>query len=410
MATKEEIEKLLEGIDFKALTADQITGENGLLKVLTKRIIEKAMLAEMNQHLGYNKHDPAGKNTGNSRNGKSRKSIITDQGDVEIEVPRDRNSEFEPQIIKKHQRRFEGFDDKIISMYGRGMTTRDIQDHLKDIYGVEISPEFISTVTDAVIEDVREWQNRLLDSFYAIVYFDAIVVKARTDGRVTNKAVYTAIGVNLQGNKEALGLWIGENEGAKFWGGIITELKNRGVKDILIACIDGLKGLPEAINALYPDTRIQLCIVHMVRNSSKYVSFKERKLICADLKKIYTSATEREASQELDYFAEKWDKKYPMISKSWRVNWNNLNEFFSYPDEIRKVIYTTNAIESLNFSLRKVIKNRAAFPTDEAVIKLLYLALTNASKKWTMPIRDWGMALNQFALYFGDRVPLCVEV
>jgi putative transposase len=291
-------------------------------------------------------------------------------------------------------------------MYGRGMTTRDIQAHLKDIYGVEISPEFISTVTDAVIDDVREWQNRPLDPFYAIVYFDAIVIKARNDGRVTNKAVYTAIGVNTQGKKETLGLWISENEGAKFWTGIMTELRNRGVNDILIACIDGLKGLPEAINALFPDTRIQLCIVHMVRNSTKYVSYKERKTMCADLKKIYSAATEREGIQELDAFAEKWDRKYPIISKSWRTNWDNLNEFFSYPGEIRKVIYTTNAIESLNSSLRKVTKNRSAFPTDDAVMKLLYLALTNASKKWTMPIRDWGAAMNQFSIYFGERVPL----
>lgn len=406
MATRDEIEKLLEGIDFKTLTADQITGENGLLKILTKRIVEKAMNVEMEEHLGYAKHDPTGRNNGNSRNGKSKKSIITDQGDLEIEVPRDRDGEFEPQIIKKHQRRFEGFDDKIISMYGRGMTTRDIQDHLGDIYGVEVSPEFISKVTDAVIEEVREWQNRPLDPFYAIVYFDAIVIKARSDGRVINKAVYTAIGVNNEGKKEALGLWISENEGAKFWAGIMAELKNRGVRDILIACIDGLTGLPEAINAIFPDTRIQLCIVHMIRNSTKYVSYKERKVLCADLKKIYTAATEREGLQGLDAFAEKWDRKYPMISKSWRTHWDNLNEFFSYPNEIRKVIYTTNAIESLNFSLRKVTKNRSAFPTDDAVMKLLYLALTNASKKWTMPIRDWGAALNQFAIYFGERVPL----
>ncbi|MBN2403918.1 MAG: IS256 family transposase [Spirochaetes bacterium] len=406
MATEEDIEKLLEGIDFKNLTAEQLTGKNGLLKVLTKRLVEKAMTSEMDQHLGYPKHDPAGKNSGNSRNGKSKKSIITDHGSIPIEVPRDRNGDFEPQIVKKRQRRFDGFDDKIISMYGRGITTRDIQSHLKDIYGVEVSPEFISNVTDAVIEDAREWQNRPLDPFYAIVYFDAIIVKGRSESRVVNKAVYTAIGVNIQGKKEALGLWISENEGAKFWAGIMTELKNRGVTDILIACIDGLKGLPEAINSLFPKTRIQLCIVHMIRNSTKFVSYKERKEICTDLKKIYSAITEEEGSLALDSFGEKWDKKYPMISKSWRTNWNNLNEFFGYPDSIRKIIYTTNAIESLNFSLRKVTKNRSAFPTDDAIIKLLYLSLTNASKKWTMPIRDWGTALNQFAIYFGERVPL----
>jgi len=403
---EQDLEKLLDSIDFKNLTADQITGENGLLKLLTKRIIQKAMTSEIDDHLGYTKHDPEGRNSGNSRNGKSKKTIITDQGDLQIEIPRDRNGEFEPQIIKKHQRRFEGFDDKIISMYGRGMTTRDIQDHLKDIYGVEVSPEFISKVTDAVIEDVKEWQNRPLDPFYAIVYFDALVTKSRQDGRVINKAVYTAIGVNAEGKKDPLGLWISENEGAKFWAGIMTELKNRGVNDILIACIDGLKGLPDAIQTIFPNTRIQLCIVHMVRNSTRFVSYKERKALCIDLRKVYTAATEREAVQALDEFGAKWDKKYPMISKSWRSNWDNLNEFFSYPNEIRKAIYTTNAVESLNYSLRKVTKSRAAFPTDEAVLKLLYLALTNASRKWTMPIHDWGAALNQFALFFGGRVPL----
>jgi putative transposase len=403
---EQDLEKMLESIDFKNLTAEQITGENGLLKLLTKRIIQKAMTSEIDDHLGYTKHDPEGRNSGNSRNGKSKKTIITDQGDLQIEIPRDRNGEFEPQIIKKHQRRFEGFDDKIISMYGRGMTIRDIRDHLKDIYGVEVSPEFISKVTDAVIEDVKEWQNRPLDPFYAIVYFDALVTKSRQDGRVSNKAVYTAIGVNVEGKKDPLGLWISENEGAKFWAGIMTELKNRGVNDILIACIDGLKGLPDAIQTIFPNTRIQLCIVHMVRNSTRFVSYKERKALCTDLKKVYTAATEREAVQALDEFGVKWDKKYPMISKSWRSNWDNLNEFFSYPDEIRKAIYTTNAVESLNYSLRKVTKSRAAFPTDEAVLKLLYLALTNASRKWTMPIHDWGAALNQFALFFGGRVPL----
>ena len=403
---EQDLEKMLESIDFKNLTAEQITGENGLLKLLTKRIIQKAMTCEIDQHLGYTKHDPDGRNSGNSRNGNSKKTILTEQGDLRIEIPRDRNGEFEPQIIKKHQRRFEGFDDKIISMYGRGMTTRDIQEHLKEIYGVEVSPEFISKVTDEVIEDVKEWQNRPLDPFYAIVYFDAIVMKSRQDGRVINKSVYTAIGVNGEGKKDPLGLWISENEGAKFWAGIMTELKNRGVNDILIACIDGLKGLPDAIQTLFPNTRIQLCIVHMVRNSTRFVSYKERKALCTDLRKVYTAATEREAVQSLDEFGAKWDKKYPMISKSWRSNWDNLNEFFSYPDEIRKAIYTTNAVESLNYSLRKVTKSRAVFPTDEAVLKLLYLALTNASRKWTMPIHDWGAALNQFALFFGGRVPL----
>ena len=408
MATTKDslIEDLLKDIDFSKLTTEQITGESGLLKQLTKRIVEAAMNAEMKDHLGYEINNPDGNNTGNSRNGTSKKKILTELGDVDIAIPRDRNGEYEPQIIKKHQRRFEGFDDQIISMYGRGMTTRDIQGHIKDIYGVDVSPDLISNVTDEVLKDVNEWQNRLLDKTYPVVYFDALVVNGRTEGKVAKKAVYVALGLNMQGKKDVLGLWIGESEGAKFWMGIMTELKNRGVGDILIACIDGLKGLPEAINAVYPQTHIQLCIVHMIRNSTKYVSYKERKIICADLKQIYSAVSEKQGLDALDDFAEKWDGKYPMISKSWKNNWANLSEFFAYPPDIRKIIYTTNAIESLNFSLRKVTKNRSAFPNDDAIFKIMYLALTNASKKWTMPIREWGAALNQFAVYFGDRITM----
>lgn len=407
MAKKEEeINRLLSGIDFKNLTTEEITGPDGLIKTLIKRVVEQAMNAEMTNHLGYEKHKAVPDKTSNSRNGTSSKTVKTEIGDVDINVPRDRDSAFEPQIVKKHQRRFEGFDDKIISMYARGMTTRDIQGHLMDIYGVEVSPDLISDVTNSIIDDVREWQNRPLDNVYPVVFLDAIVVKGRTDGKVINKSVYTAIGINMQGNKEVLGLWISESEGAKFWLGIITELSNRGIKDILIACIDGLKGFPEAINSIFPQTRIQLCIVHMVRNSTKYVTWKERKSICADLRNIYEAPTEQAGLEALDGFAEKWDKKYPMISKSWKNNWENLNEFYAYPADIRKAIYTTNAIESLNSSLRKVTQKRSAFPTDDAIYKVLYLALNNVSKKWTMPIRNWGAALNQFAIYFGNRVPM----
>lgn len=402
----EAIEKLLDGIDFKNLTTEQISGPDGLLKQLTKRLIEKAMNAEMTEHLGYEKHETAEKRVSNSRNGKSKKTVITDDGDIEIDIPRDRNGEFEPQIIQKHQKRFNGFDQKIISMYSFGMTVRDIQQHLKEIYGVDVSPELISQVTNEIIEDVRAWQNRTLENLYPIVFFDALVVKGRFDGKVSNRSVYTAIGVNLEGKKEVLGLWIAETEGAKFWLGITNELKNRGLNDILIACIDGLKGFPEAINATFPETRIQLCIVHMVRNSVKFVSWKDYKAVCADLKKIYRAPTETEALASLDDFSVKWDAKYPLISKSWRNNWENLNVFFDYPDFIRKAIYTTNAIESLNSSLKKVTQKRSAFPNDEAIYKILYLALTRASKKWSMPIRDWGAAINQFAIFFGDRVPL----
>lgn len=405
--TKDElIEQLLKDVDFSKLTPEQITGESGLLKQLTKRIVEKAMNAEMKDHLGYEINNPDGNNTGNSRNGTSKKTILTEIGDIDLSIPRDRNGKYDPKIVKKHQRRFDGFDDKIISMYARGMTTRDIQGHLKDIYGVDVSPDLISIVTDDVLKDVKEWQNRVLDKTYPVVYFDALVVNGRTEGKAAKKSVYIALGLDMQGKKDVLGLWIGETEGAKFWMGIASELKNRGVDDILIACIDGLKGLPEAINAVYPQTHIQLCIVHMIRNSTRFVSYKERKNICADLKLIYSATTEKQGHDALDDFATKWDGKYPMISKSWKSNWANLSEFFAYPPDIRKIIYTTNSIESLNFSLRKVTKNRSAFPNDDAIMKIMFLALTNASKKWTMPIREWGAALNQFAVYFGDRVPM----
>jgi len=404
--SKDPFDKILDEIDFNNLSAEEITGPNGLLKQLSKRMIEKAMEAEMNNHLGYEKHHRSKTTSANFRNGNSKKTVTTEIGDVPIDVPRDRNGEFEPKIIPKHQRRFEGFDEKIISMYGLGMTTRDIQKHLYEIYNVEVSPELISNVTDAIMDDVREWRNRPLDDIYPIVFFDALVVKGRTDGRVLNKSVYTAIGINMEGEKEVLGLWIAETEGAKFWMSVITELNNRGLNDILIACIDGLKGFPEAINSIYPQTRIQLCIVHMVRNSTRFVSWKDRRELCKDLKKIYTAVTEDEALNELENFAEKWNSKYPMIYKSWKENWENLNEFFNYPDYIRKAIYTTNAIESLNSSLKKVTKKRSAFPTDDAIYKVLYLALMNASKKWTMPIRDWGAALNQFAIHFEGRVKI----
>jgi putative transposase len=403
MAIKKElIEELLK--DYK--NPIDLLGENGLLKQLTKSLVETALESEITQDLGYSKYDKSGYNSGNSRNGKSKKIIKSDQGNIEIEVPRDRNSEFEPQIIQKGQNRFEGFDDKILSMYSRGMTTRDIKDHLKDIYQVEVSADFISKVTDAVLEDVKEWQNRPLEKIYPIVYLDCLVVKVRDEGRIINKSVFIAIGVTLEGQKEVLGLWIERNEGAKFWLSVITELKNRGVEDIYIACVDGLKGFPEAINTIYPETEVQLCIVHMVRNSLKYVSYKVKKELAKDLKSIYRAVNAESAEKALNDFSAKWDEKYPMISRSWRSNWDKIIPFLSYPNEIRRVIYTTNAIESLNMTLRKVIKNRASFPNDTAVFKLLYLALERISKKWTMPIKEWGCALNQFAIIYGDRVPV----
>lgn len=403
MATTDELLDILMK-DYKK--PEDLIGENGLLKQLTKRLLERAMQAEMTDHLGYDKHAPAGKNSGNSRNGTSKKTVTGEFGNLDISVPRDRNSTFEPIIIPKGESRFTGFDDKIISMYARGMTTRDIQGHLQEIYGVDVSPTLISQVTDAISEEVKLWQNRPLDEVYPIVYLDAVRIKVRHDSRVINKAVYLGIGVNIHGIKEVLGMWTAENEGAKFWLQIVTELKNRGVKEIFIACVDGLKGFPEAIESVFPQTQVQLCIVHMVRHSLNYVSWKQRKEVADDLKTIYQAPTVDMAAENLETFAAKWDASHPTIAKSWRNNWERIIPLFSYPPEIRKAIYTTNAIESLNMSLRKVTKNRGHFPSDDAMFKLLYLALKNIAKKWTMPIRDWKSALNQFSIIFEGRMPV----
>ncbi len=386
-------------------TPEEIIGENGLLQQLTKAVLQRALQAEMTLHLGHEKHSAVSNKGGNARNGSSAKPIKGEFGTMPIEIPRDRDSSFEPVIIPKGQTRFPGFDDRIISLYSRGLTTREIQGHLEEIYGVEVSPALISTVTDAVAEEVKIWQNRPLDAVYPIVYMDAIRVKARGNGHVVNKAVYLAVGINLDGAKEVLGMWVSENEGAKFWLQVVTELKNRGLQDIFIACVDGLKGFPEAIETVYPKTQVQLCIVHMVRNSLRFVSWKQRKEVAADLRLIYQSATAEQAEMELTSFEAKWDKTHPTISQSWRRNWPQVIPFFAYPPDIRKVIYTTNAIESLNMSLRKVTKNRGSFPNDEAMLKLLYLALNNIAKKWTLPIRDWKAAMNRFTILFEDRMP-----
>ncbi len=402
MATTEQLLDILMK-DYKK--PEDLIGENGLLKQLTKRLLERAMQAELTEHLGYEKHAPQGKNTGNSRNGGYKKTITGDFGNLEVTTPRDRNSSFEPVILPKGETRFTGFDDKIISMYARGMTTRDIQGHLQEIYGIDVSPALISQVTDAVSEEVLLWQNRPLDEVYPIVYLDAIRIKVRHDSRVINKAVYLAIGISMDGIKEVLGMWTAENEGAKFWLQVVTELKNRGVKDIFIACVDGLKGFPEAIESIFPKTQIQLCIVHMVRHSLNYVSWKQRKEVADDLKTIYQAPTVELAERNLEAIAAKWDTSHPSIAKSWRNNWERIIPLFSYPEDIRKAIYTTNAIESLNMSLRKVTKNRGHFPSDEAMFKLIYLALKNIAKKWAMPIRDWKSALNQFSILFDGRMP-----
>jgi len=384
---------------------EDLIGENGLLKQLTKQLLERAMAAEMTEHVGYEKHDAEGDNSGNSRNGKSAKTLKGTFGEIVLETPRDRNGTFEPQIIEKHQTRFTGFDANIISLYARGLSTREIQQHLEEIYHVEVSPALISNVTEEVIDEVRAWQNRQLEAVYPIMYLDAIQFKVRDTGHVKNKAIYLAIGLTMEGLKEVLGLWIAQTEGAKFWLQVVTELKNRGVSDIFIACVDGLKGFPEAIESVFPQTTVQLCIVHLVRHSLNYVGWKQRREVAADLKLIYTAATDGEAEQRLAEFSLKWDQKFPMIAKSWRSNWARVIPFFAHPPEIRKIIYTTNAIESLNMSLRKVTKARGSFPNDEAVSKLLYLALRNIAKKWTMPVYDWKAALNRFAIIYENRLP-----
>ena len=396
--------ELLDSLLADYRKPEDLIGENGLLKQLTKLLVEKALEAEMADHLGHGKNEPVENAAGNTRNGKSKKTLKGDFGQLPIEIPRDRHGTFEPQLIPKHQTRWTGFDDKILSLYARGMTVREIQSHLEEMYGTEVSPTLISSVTDAVIDEVKAWQARPLDALYPIVYLDCIHVKVR-DGSVRVKAVYLAIGINLAGQKEVLGLWIAQTEGAKFWLQVVTELKNRGIQDIFIACVDGLKGFPEAIETVYPKTAVQLCIVHMVRYSLNYVSWKLRAEVAAGLKSIYTAATQEEAERQLDEFEQKWGVDYPSIVKSWRSNWQRIIPFFDYPPEIRKVIYTTNAIESVNMSLRKITKNRGSFPSDDALLKLFYLAINNISKKWTMPIRDWKAALNRFNIQFEDRMP-----
>jgi putative transposase len=397
----ELIDSLLSG--YKK--PEDLIGEHGLLKQLTKALVERALEAEMEAHLGHAKHESVANAAGNTRNGKSRKTLKGEFGELPVEIPRDRHGSFEPQLIPKHQTRWNGFDEKILSLYARGMTVREIQGHLEEMYGTEVSPTLISSVTDAVADEVKTWQSRPLDALYPIVYLDCIHVKVRDAGAVRAKAVYLALGINMAGEKELLGIWIAQTEGAKFWLQVVTELKNRGVQDIFIACVDGLKGFPEAIETVYPKTAVQLCIVHMVRYSLNYVSWKLRNEIAADLRIIYTAATVEEAEQRLDEFEAKWGEAYPPIVKSWRSNWPRLIPFFDYPPEIRKVIYTTNAIESVNMSLRKITKNRGSFPSDEALLKLFYLALNNIRKKWTMPIRDWKAALNRFTIQFEERMP-----
>jgi putative transposase len=385
---------------------EDLMGEGGIFKQLTKALVERCLTAELDTHLEEERTEPEEANRKNRRNGHSKKTIKGEFGQAEIGIPRDRTGAFEPELVQKGQTRFNGFDDKILSLYARGMTTRDIQAQLHELYGVEVSHTLVSNVTEAVEQERLAWQNRSLDAVYPIVYLDAIVVKVRQEGRVLNKAIHLALGVNLAGQKELLGLWMTQNESSKFWLSVLTELQNRGLKDIFIACVDGLTGFPEAIETVFPQTQVQLCIVHLVRNSLSYVSYKDRKAVAADLKTVYSATTEAEAEQALMSFAERWDRQYPTISKSWMHHWERIRPFFAFPADIRKAIYTTNAIESLNMTLRKVLRNHRSFPTNESAMKVIYLAIHNISRKWTMPIRDWKSALNRFAIEYEGRFPM----
>jgi putative transposase len=392
-------DELIDGLLKQGRTAEDV---NGLLKQLTKAVLERALQGEMREHLGYDKHDPAGHNSGNSRNGVTRKKLKGEFGEVELETPRDRKGEFEPQIIRKNQTRWTGFDEKILSMYSRGMSTREIQGHLEEMYQVEVSPSLISEVTDAVMEDARAWQNRALEPFYGVVFLDALYVKMRHEGRVENRAVYVALGINLEGRKDVLGLWTSANEGAKFWLNVLTELRNRGVRDIYLVCVDGLKGFPQAIESIYPKAQVQLCIVHLVRASLNYVTWQDRKKVVADLKPVYKAMTAEEAERQLGEFERAWPK-YPAIGRLWREQWERVIPFFAFPEAVRKVVYTTNAVESLHMSLRKIIKTRGSFPSEEAALKLLYLALVRVVAKWDT-VQNWKQMLNHLDAMCGERI------
>jgi len=375
-----------------------------VLKRLFSGTVEEILEAELEEHLGYEKNSASGRNSGNSRNGYGSKTVISEYGESEIAVPRDRNSTFEPQIIEKRQTRSEEIEEKIINMYAKGMTQRDIEDNIRDIYGAEISQSLVSRITDRIMPEVNEWQNRPLDAIYAVIYFDGIIFKSRKDNKIINKCVYSVLGIGMDGRKDILGIWISENESASFWASVCSDLRNRGVKEILIASHDNLTGISSAINATFPQTKQQLCIVHQIRNSTKYVPFKDRKTVCADLKKIYGAVNLEDAEYAKEEFREKWDGKYPAIMKSWDENWAELSTAFEYPSEIRRIIYTTNAVEGFHRMMRKFTKNRTIFPTDDSIRKAVYLSVKEITKKWTMPVYDWGMIYSQIMIYFEDRL------
>ena len=405
MTQKIETSKINAAVDLlieSDVDLSNALGEDGLIKQLSKRILEKALQVEMDDHLGYSRYNRS--ELENARNGAFQKTLITNNGTIELDVPRDRNGDFEPAIVKKKQNRIAGLDQKIVSLYAKGMSLSDIKTQLQELYDADISESLISKITDCVVDEVKAWQNRALESVYPIVFFDCLVVKVRHEKRIINKAVYVALGIDLSGRKDILGLWISENEGAKFWLGNLTEMKNRGMSDMLIACTDNLTGMSDAIAAVYHKCEHQLCIVHQIRNSLKYVSYKDRKKLAVDLKPIYQATTEDEAQEALDAFDTKWSNQYPQIAKSWYNNWENLVIFLQYPKSIRQIIYTTNAIESLNSQLRKVTKNKRVFPSDESVFKTLYLTINYITAKWTMPIRDWNEAMAHFLIKFDDRI------
>ena len=396
----EVIDELLAG----ARTEEEIVGPGGVLAQLTKRLVERAMSAELTEHLGYELHQEPPGGTGNTRNGSTAKTLATEHGPVRIETPRDRKGSFEPQIVRKGQRRFQGFDDKILALYSRGLSTRDIEAHLAEIYGVKVGRDLISRVTDAVMEDVREWQQRPLDDVYPVIFLDALVLKIREGGTVQRRACYLALGVTVEGERDVLGMWFQETEGAKFWMQVLSELKQRGVQDILLCCVDGLKGFPEAIEAIYPSTTVQTCIVHLIRHSLKYVPRREREQVARDLKPIYTAVDADAAQAALEAFDDKWGSRFPVITQAWLNAWEYVTPFLAFPPEVRRVVYTTNAIEALNRQLRKAIKTKGHFPNEEAARKLIYLAITNAVPAWTRT-RNWTTALLAFKIHFGDRLP-----
>jgi len=396
----EVVDQLLAG----ARSEEEIVGPGGVLAQLTKRLVERALSAELTEHLGYEPHQEPPGGAGNTRNGSTAKTLATEHGPVEIETPRDRNATFEPQIVRKGQRRFQGFDDKILALYSRGLSTRDIEAHLAEIYGVKVGRDLISRVTDAVMNDVREWQQRPLEDVYPVLFLDALVLKIREGGTVQRRACYLALGVTVEGERDVLGMWFQETEGAKFWMQVLSELKQRGVNDILLCCVDGLKGFPEAIEAIYPATTVQTCIVHLIRHSLKYVPRREREQVARDLKPIYTAVDADHAQAALEAFDDKWGARFPVITQAWLNAWEHVTPFLAFPPELRRVVYTTNAIEALNRQLRKAIKTKGHFPNEEAARKLIYLAITNAVPAWTRT-RNWTTALLAFKIHFGDRLP-----